>query len=113
MPRLSKVKKAFTCPTCAAAYAVLRAGRVPAAAADKIAFSRSVRDADMAVKGGVAAGYKTAKKVKKGIRKANELGPYLEKANQKARKKNKEFKKGWNQTRVMREAWRLKRKDER
>jgi len=40
-------------------------------------------------------------------KKSGELKKHLKTANSKARKKNGDFKKGWNQSRVMREAHRL------
>ena len=105
---VKKVKKAFSCPTCAIIYGALRAVRVPDGAADEIAYSRKARDVNRAVVAGVATGKKAAKKVKK----VNKRGKYLKQANAKGRKKNGDFKKGYNQARIMKEAWRLKRKDE-
>ena len=106
---VKKVKKAFSCPTCAMVYGALRAARVPGRAADEIAYSRKVKDINRAAVAGVATGRKAAKKAKK----ANKLGKYLKQANAKGRKKNGDYKKGYDQARIMKEAWRLKRKDER
>ncbi len=103
-----KVKKAFSCPTCAIVYGALRAARVPDRVADPIAFSRKTRDANRAVVAGIATGRKAAKKVKR----VNKLGKYLKEANAKGRKKDGSYRKGYDQQRIMREAWRLKRKDE-
>lgn len=95
----------FSCPTCAAVYGVMRAARIPKVVAKRASRSDSVRALDAAVK-------RQAKRtVKKTVttKAAREMSKYLKEANAKARKKNGSFKKGWSQTRVMREAHRLRR----
>ena len=94
----------FDCPTCAVVYGALRAAKLPKGAARVISRSRNVRAVDRAAK---KQATRTARKV--GV---NKLGKYLKQANAKGRKKNGSFKKGYDQARIMREAWRLKRKDE-
>tara|TARA_Y100001937_G_scaffold123677_1_gene186924 strand:+ start:381 stop:680 length:300 start_codon:yes stop_codon:yes gene_type:complete len=96
--------KGFTCPTCAAVFGALKAARVPTPVARSISRSDTIRAVDKSAKRQVR---KTATRV--GI---NKLGKYLKQANAKGRKKNGSFKKGYDQARIMREAWRLKRKDE-
>ena len=95
----------FDCPTCAVIYGALRAVRVPDKAARKISRSRTARAVDQSAK----------RQTKKGIRRvvptkaAKKMSKYLKEANAKARKKNGSFKKGWSQSRVMKEAHRLRR----
>ena len=101
----AKMPKGF-CPTCAAIQAVLTAARVPPAAARATAYSPAGRRADKAIRSGVrkVATSAAAKKTRAAMSK------HLRTANGKARKKNGDFKKGWNQARVMKEAHRLCRK---
>tara|TARA_Y100001937_G_scaffold28358_1_gene40883 strand:- start:1428 stop:1727 length:300 start_codon:yes stop_codon:yes gene_type:complete len=97
--------KGFDCPTCALVFGALKAARVPTGAARKISRSDTIRAVDKSAK----------RQVKRVARKAgvNKLGKYLKEANRKGRKKDGSFRKGYDQKRIMREAWRLKRKDER
>ena len=91
------------CPTCAAVQAVLTAARVPPAAARAAAYSGRTKAADTAIRSAVRR--KATSAATKRVRK--ELSKHLKASNGKARKKNGDFKKGWNQRRVMKEAHRL------
>jgi len=77
---------------------VLKAARVPAPAAKRVAYSPTVRAGDTAIKRKLSSAAR---------QKATQMSKHLTQANQKARKKNGDFKKGWNQSRVMKEAHRL------
>lgn len=94
------------CPTCAAVQAVLQAARVPASAARSAAYSSRVRRTDDVLRGEAK---RTVKRVLKGkaLKRARKMSRHLKAANGKARKKNGQFKKGWDQARVMKEAHRL------
>ena len=78
---------------------------MPKAIAKRASRSRDVRALDKAVK----------RQAKRTVRKAvtskasKAMSRYLKQANGKARKKDGSFKKGWTQSRVMREAHRLRR----
>lgn len=86
------------CPTCMALDMLLRSRGVEPGMADTIAFSPQARKVDRVVK----------RKVKRGATKASrKLGKALKEINRKARKKNGEFKKGYTQGRVMRDAHKL------
>ena len=91
------------CPTCAAVQAVLTAARVPGPVARAAAYSGRTRRADKAIRSGVrkVATSAAAKQPRAAMSK------HLRTANGKARKKNGDFKKGWDQRRVMKEAHRL------
>jgi len=92
---------ADNCPTCLALDMLLRSRGVEPNTADLIAYSPQARKADRVVK----------RKVKRGATKASrKLGKALKQVNAKARKKNGEFKKGFTQSRVMRDAHKLARK---
>lgn len=86
----------FSCPTCAAAYGVLRAAKVPKKAAKAVAYSSRTKRADKAMR--------RTKQVRKASVYARKLSKHLSKERAKAMKKNGEFKKGWNQARVMKAA---------
>lgn len=89
------------CPTCMALDMLLRSRGVEPGMADTIAYSPVARKADRVVK----------RKVKRGATKASrKLGKALKEVNRKARKKNGEFKKGFTQSRVMRDAHKLARR---
>ena len=80
---------------------LLRSRGVEPNTADMIAYSPQARKADRVVK----------RKVKRGATKASrKLGRALKQVNKKARKKSGDFKKGYSQSRVMREAHKLARK---
>lgn len=93
-----------SCPTCAAITAVLAAsGRVPKGAAKKIGYSRPVRTADKAVK--------TTRIVRKVSDYQKKLSKHLKKERAKATKKNGDFRKGYNQARVMAAAHKCVKKE--
>ena len=86
------------CPTCLALDMLLRSRGVEPMMADTIAYSPQARKADRVVK----------RKVKRGATKASrKLSKALKQVNKKARKKNGDFKKGYTQARVMRDAHRI------
>ena len=92
---------ADNCPTCMALDMLLRSRGVEPGVSETIAYSRPSRKADRVVK----------KKVKRGATAASrKLGRALKQVNKKARKKNGEFKKGYTQGRVMRDAHKLARR---
>jgi glutaredoxin len=92
---------ADNCPTCMALDMLLRSRGVEPNTADLIAYSPQARKADRVVK----------RKVKRGATKASrKLGRALKEVNRKARKKNGDFKKGFTQSRVMRDAHKLARR---
>lgn len=92
---------ADNCPTCLALDMLLRSRGVEPNTADLIAYSPQARKADRVVK----------RKVKRGATKASrKLGKALKEVNKKARKKSGEFKKGYSQSRVMRDAHKLARR---
>ena len=83
-----------SCPTCAAIEAVLVASkRVPRGAAKKIGYSGPTRRLDRTMR--------QTKAVRKVSEYAKKLSKHLKKERAKATKKNGDFKKGWNQARVM------------
>ncbi len=86
------------CPTCVLFDALLQS-RGFSPAESKIAYAPPVRAVDKAVK----------RKARRGATVASrKLSRALKQVNKKARKKSGEFKKGWTQTRVMKEAHRIK-----
>ena len=89
------------CPTCMALDMLLRSRGVEPGLSETIAYSRPSRKADKVVK----------RKIKRGATKASRnLGKALKQVNAKARKKNGDFKKGFTQSRVMRDAHKLARR---
>jgi len=84
------------CPTCVLLDALM-ASRGYTKGERQVAYSRPVKRADRAVQ-------RRAGKAAKGMAKA------LRKANSMARKKNGDFKKGWNQSKVMKTAHRIRRR---
>jgi len=89
------------CPTCLALDMLLRSRGVEPMTADAIAYSPVARSADRQVK----------KKVKRGATVASrKLSRALKEVNKKAKKKNGQFKKGYSQSRVMRDAHKLARR---
>ena len=83
----------MSCPTCKAIELVLRGARVPKPVAKKVAYDNRIRGIDTNIKS----------KVKKRTAStyAKKLGKHLREQNKKARKKNGQFKKGWDQRRIM------------
>ena len=89
------------CPTCAAVNALMLARGFSQAESALVSKSRPVRAADKKVKKTVARGATTA---------SRKLSRALKTVNAKARKKNGSFKKGYTQSRIMRDAQRLARR---
>ncbi len=88
------------CPTCVLFDALLQS-RGFSPAQSKIAYAPPVRAVDKAVK----------RKVRRGATAGSrKLSKALKKVNAKARTKSGKFKKGWTQTRVMKEAHKMKRR---
>lgn len=86
------------CPTCEAVKALMMSRGFSSAESELVADSRPVRKADRIVK----------KKVKRGATAASrKLSRALKQVNKKAKKKNGAFKKGYTQSRVMRDAHKL------
>jgi len=102
-----KVAGFVSCPTCAAISAVLAAAKVPGAVAQEVAYDRRVRAIDSKVKS--KAKRAVAKRVvrpltKQAKKRAKILSQELKAANKRARKKSGGLKKGWSQSRIMKEA---------
>lgn len=97
----------FNCPTCAAAYGVLRAAKVPKSVAKGAAYSKPMRRGDRKLR-------KQARRIG-AVRKASEyqkkLSKHLKSERAKGTKKNGDFKKGWNQARVMQAAHRCVKRE--
>ena len=86
------------CPTCMAVEALMRSRGVPEMVSERVAYSEPIRSVDTKVKA----------KVKRGATKASRnLSKALKKTNALAKKKNGSFKKGWSQSRVMKDAHKL------
>ena len=89
------------CPTCAAVNALMLARGFSQQEASNVSKSRVVRAADKKVK----------KTIKRGSTAASrKLSRALKTVNAKARKKNGQLKKGYTQSRIMKEAQRMARK---
>lgn len=85
------------CPTCQAIESILIGSRrVPPQVAKRIARSSTTRRADKAIR--------RTKTVRKASEYARKLSKHMKKERSKATKKNGDFKKGWNQARVMKAA---------
>jgi len=102
-----KVAGFVSCPTCAAISAVLAAAKVPGAIRNEIAFDSRVRAVDSRVQS--KAKRAVAKRVvrpltKQAKKRAKILSQELKAANKRARKKNGQLKKGYTQSRIMKEA---------
>ena len=89
------------CPTCMAVDALMRSRGFPAPVAKAVSRSKAVKSADKKVKAKVVRGSTSA---------SRKLSKSLKTINKKARKKNGDFKKGYNQSRLMKEAHRLAKK---
>ena len=88
------------CPTCRAVEALLIGSRrIPKPVAKKIARSSVTKRADSAIR--------KTKAVRKASKYSRKLKKHLTDERKKQTKMNGEFKKGWDQSRVMREAHRL------
>ena len=80
---------------------LLRSRGVEPGLADTVAYSPQARKADRVIK----------RKVKRGATQASrKLGRALKEVNRKARKKNGDFKKGYSQARVMKDAHKMARR---
>ena len=102
-----KVSSVISCPTCAAISAVLAAAKVPSAVRNEIAFDSRVRSLDSGVKS--RARKAVVKRVarpltRKAKKRAGILSQELKAANKRGRKKNGQLKKGYTQSRIMKEA---------
>jgi len=102
-----KVAGFVSCPTCAAISAVLAAAKVPSAIRNEVAFDSRIRAVDSKVKS--KAKREVAKRVvrpltKQAKKRAKILSEELKAANRRARKKNGGLKKGYSQSRIMKEA---------
>ena len=89
------------CPTCAAVNALMLARGFSQAESALVSRSAPVRRADKKVKKTVARGATTA---------SRKLSRALKTVNAKARKKNGSFKKGYTQSRIMKDAQRMARR---
>lgn len=94
-----RIQKVISCPTCAAISAVLKAAKVPSAAANTIAYDGRVQAADSRLKKQV-----TRKLTGKALKRSRLLQKALKMVNQKARKKDGTLRQGWSQSRIMKEA---------
>ena len=89
------------CPTCAAVNALMLARGFSTSEASAVSGSRPIRSVDRKVK----------KTVKRGATAASrKLSRSLKSVNAKARKKNGQLKKGYTQSRIMRDAHRMAKK---
>jgi hypothetical protein len=108
-----KVAGVISCPTCAAISAILAATKVPGAIRNEIAYDNRVRALDSEVKSRVRK-----QVVKRAVRpltkqakkRAKILSEELKAANKRGRKKNGGLKKGFTQSRIMKEAHRRAKK---
>lgn len=86
------------CPTCEAVKALMISRGFSSAESELVGDSRPVRKADRVVK----------EKVKRGATKASrKLSRALKEVNKKAKKKNGDLKKGYTQSRIMKDAHKL------
>lgn len=102
-----KIAKIASCPTCAAISAVLAAAKVPGAIRNEIAYDNRVRGFDSKAKS--RAGKEVAKRIARPLTKAAKsrlaiLSQEMKLANKRGRKKNGQLKKGYTQSRIMKEA---------
>ena len=105
----TKIKKVASCPTCAAISAVLAAAKVPGAVRNELAYDNRVKALDSDIK-------KRARKevrrrvvrplTKQAKKRAKILSEELKAANKRGRKKSGGLKKGYTQSRIMKEAHR-------
>jgi hypothetical protein len=102
-----KIAKVASCPTCAAISAVLAASKVPGPIRAKIAYDDRIQAFDSVAKSRVKR--KVVKRVvrpltKKAKGRAKILSEELKAANKRGRKKTGGLKKGYTQSRIMKEA---------
>ena len=86
------------CPTCAAVNALMLARGFSPSEASAVSGSRPIRSVDRKVKKTVKRGATTA---------SRKLSKALKTVNAKARKKNGDLKKGYTQSRIMKDAHRM------
>jgi hypothetical protein len=105
---MAKIRQIVECPTCAAMRAVLGIARVPGPVANRISRSPQVRALDSAIK---RTGSSIPRKISSKSKKQSKiLSEELKKANKKGRKKDGSLKKGYTQSRIMKEAHKAKAK---
>lgn len=101
----------MSCPTCAAIAALLRgSGLATPARAQSIAYSDNIRTADRVIREGPGGPGRKIRGARKASAYSKKLSRALKEVNKKARKKNGGFRKGYSQSRVMREAQKLARR---
>ena len=101
----------MSCPTCAAIAALLRgSGLATPARAQSIAYSDNVRAVDTLVRDGPASPGKKLRAVRKASAYSKKLSAALKQVNKKARKKNGSLRKGYTQSRIMKEAQKIARR---
>jgi len=105
-----KISKVVSCPTCAAISAVLAASKVPSPIRNQIAYDSRVKAADSQLKTNVRKRV-TRKLTGKALKRSRILQRALKAVNAKARKKDGSLKKGWSQSRIMKEAHRITKKE--
>ena len=103
---MAKLNQILGCPTCAAMRAVLGIAGVAPAAANAISRSKQVRGLDRSIK---AVATSKVRKISSRAKKGSKiLSEELKKANARGRKKDGSLKKGYSQSRIMREAHKAK-----
>jgi hypothetical protein len=93
----------FNCPTCAAAYGVLRAAKVPKAAAKRVAYSKKTKRLD--------TNLRRAGAVRRASEYSRKLAKHMKKERDKATKKDGTFRKGQSQAKVMKAAHRCVKRE--
>ena len=108
MIEMAKIRQVLECPTCAAMRAVLGIARVPGPVANRISRSPQVRALDSAVRSTISS---VPRKISSKSKKQSKiLSEELKKANKRGRKKDGSLKKGYTQSRIMKEAHKAKAK---
>ena len=101
-----KISNVVSCPTCAAISAVMAAAKVPSKVRNEIAYDPRVRALDTRAKSKVKR-----KLGAQAVKRTRLLQRALKFVNAKARKKDGSLKKGWSQSRIMKEAHRRVKKE--
>jgi len=101
---MAKIKQILECPTCAAMRAVLGIARVPPSLANAISRSPQIRAIDSGIRRTKVVRTMSAKSKKQ----SKILSEELKKANKRGRKKDGSLKKGYTQSRIMKEAHKAK-----
>lgn len=99
---MARAQQFAECPTCQLVRGIMMGAKVPRPVTEKVAYSRPVRAADKVVKAAVK---------KKASEYQQKLSKHLKKERAKATKKNGDFKKGWDQARVMKAAHKCVKKE--